>query len=113
MDRLLRLAFWSAMALALVAASLPMPPVLPGNPSDKVQHILAFVCLAGLGGLAYPGISTLRLVLGLSAFGALIEVVQLVPALHRDSDVLDWGADTLAAATVLVAVHAWRRARRS
>jgi len=111
-DRLFRVAFWSAAAIALVAASLPQPPQLPGDPSDKVQHIVAFVCLAALGARAYPAVSALRLALGLSLFGALIEVVQLIPALHRDSDVLDWEADTLAAVTVLVAIHAWRWIRR-
>jgi VanZ family protein len=44
-------------------------------------------------------------------FGAFIEVVQAIPALHRDSDVKDWIADTIAAAAVLLLVH-WRRMRR-
>ena len=113
MDRLFRVAFWSAAAIALVAAALPHPPELPGDPSDKVQHILAFVCLAALGARAWPGLAALRLALGLSAFGALIEVVQLIPVLHRDSDPLDWLADTVAASAVLLAIHAWRRVRRS
>jgi len=42
---------------------------------------------------------------------ALIEVVQAIPALHRDSDVLDWLADTAACGVVLLLVH-WRRSRR-
>ena len=71
------------------------------------------MCLAGLGALAYPRLSALKLVLGLSAFGALIETIQLIPALQRDSDMLDWGADTLAVAAVIVVLHAWRRTRSS
>jgi len=113
LDRMVRVAFWCAAALALVAAALPHPPELPGDPSDKLQHIAAFVCLAALGARAYPALSALRLALGLSLFGAFIELVQRIPALHRDSDPLDWLADTLAAAVVLLAIHAWRRVRRS
>ncbi len=45
----------------------------------------------------------------LSLFGALIEVVQAIPALHRDSDVLDWLADTVAVVVVLLIVRWWRR----
>ena len=109
MLRLLRIAFWAAMLFALVMASLPQPPPVPGAPSDKIQHIVAFAVLAGLGSAAYPRLSAVKLVSGLSAFGALIEIVQLIPALHRDADPVDWVADTVAAAVV---VGLWWAARR-
>jgi len=32
-------------------------------------------------------------------------VVQAIPALHRDSDILDWIADTVAVILVLMAVR--------
>ena len=113
MLRLLRIAFWAALLFALVMASLPQPPPVPGAPSDKVQHILAFAVLAGLGSAAYPRLPALKLILALSAFGALIELVQLVPALHRDADPVDWIADTVAAAAVAGLWWAARgRARR-
>jgi hypothetical protein len=108
----LRVLFWSAAVFALVMASLPQPPALPGAPSDKVQHVLAFACLALLGWAAYPRLGAFKLVLGLSAFGALIELVQTIPSLHRDAEALDWLADTLAAIAVLLAILAWRRVRR-
>ena len=88
-------------------AVLPHPPQLPGHPSDKIQHIAAFVTLGLLAAWAFPRAATLRLIVGLSLFGAMIEVVQAIPALHRDSDVLDWVADTIACAAVLIAVR-WR-----
>ena len=50
----------------------------------------------------------MRLLGGLSAFGAIIEVLQAIPALNRDSDPVDWLADTIAAALVLAAVRWWR-----
>jgi VanZ family protein len=99
--RLLPYAFWAALLFAFVMAVLPKPPQLPGQPSDKIQHILAFTVLAGLAAAAYPRTSLVRILLLLSAFGALIEFVQTIPALHRDGDWVDWVADTLAAAFVL------------
>ena len=107
-----RLVFWAAAALAFVMAVLPQPPQLPGDPNDKIQHIAAFLTLAVLAGLAYPRTSALRLLAGLSLFGALIEVVQAIPSLHRDSDPVDWIADTLAAALALAFVIWWRARRR-
>jgi hypothetical protein len=103
---LLRLLFWAAALLAFVMAVLPHPPHVPAN--DKVQHMAAFATLGLLGSFAYPRLSTLRLLIGLSLFGALIEVVQAIPALHRDSDPLDWLADTIACAIVLLAIRWWR-----
>jgi len=87
---------------------VPHPPELPGQPSDKVQHVIAFATLAALGSLAYPVTSVLRLLMGLSAFGAAIEFVQAIPALHRDSDVVDWIADTAAVLVVLMVIRALR-----
>ena len=107
-----RLLFWSAAAFALVMAVVPHPPHLPGEPSDKVQHIVAFAILGLLGAWAYARTSLIQLALGLSLFGALIEIVQAIPALHRDSDVVDWIADTIAGAVVLLAVRWWRGRRR-
>jgi len=102
--RLLRYAFWSAAAFAFTMAVLPNPPHLPGGPSDKVQHMLAFAVLAALASAAYRNAPLLPIGVLLSAFGAAIEVVQLIPALHRWGDVVDWVADTAAAALVLAAV---------
>ena len=98
----------AAACFALVMAILPHPPQLPGEPNDKVQHIIAFATLAALGSLAYPVTPLLRLLAGLSLFGAFIEIVQAIPALHRDSDVVDWIADTAAVLVVLMLVRGWR-----
>ncbi|MEO8455305.1 MAG: hypothetical protein ABI454_09105 [Sphingomicrobium sp.] len=106
-----RLLFWAAATFAFVMAVLPHPPELPGNPSDKLQHVAAFTALGVLGAWAYVEASVLGLLAGLSLFGALIELVQAIPALHRDSDVKDWIADTLACGLVLLLIR-WRRARK-
>ena len=103
-----RLLFWGAATFAFVMAVLPHPPQVPGAPSDKIQHIAAFATLGLLGAWAYRGASPLRLVIWLSLFGGFIELVQAIPALHRDSDIVDWLADTVAATTVLLGVGWWR-----
>ena len=107
-SRTARVTFWAAACFAFVMAILPHPPEVPGQPNDKVQHIIAFATLAALGSFAYPRSGFLKLLGGLSLFGAFIEVVQAIPALHRDSDVLDWLADTAAVAVVLLFVRWWR-----
>ncbi len=107
-SRSARAVFWAAVGFAFVMAVLPHPPQVPGEPNDKVQHVVAFATLALLGSFAYPRTSLLKLLVSLSLFGALIEVVQAIPALQRDSDVLDWLADTAAAAAVLLLVRWWR-----
>jgi hypothetical protein len=105
--------FWLALAFTLVMAWLPHPPSVPGNPNDKIQHIAAFSCLSLVGAVAFPDFSLVRLGERLSFLGAVIEVVQSIPALHRDCDVRDWIADTIAVVIVLLAVAAFRRSRRS
>ena len=102
---ILRAIFWIAIALSFLAAINPLPPQLPGQPNDKVQHIAAFLTLGALAFFAFPRSSPLKLLFGLSAFGALIEFTQMIPALHRDGDVMDWIADTAAAAVILTVLH--------
>ena len=89
-------------------AVLPRPPRIPGGPSDKVQHAVAFAALGLLAAFAYPHTSPVLLVILLSAFGALIEVVHLVPALGRDADLRDWVVDTVDCAGAIGGVSVWR-----
>ena len=106
-----RAAFWGAAAFALVMALLPHPVRLPTDPSDKVQHIVAFLTLGVLGRLAYAKASGWFLLAALSLFGAAIELLQAIPALNRDSDAVDWLVDTAAAGLALLAVLLRREAR--
>jgi hypothetical protein len=105
-------AFWAGALFALVMALLPHPPHVPLEPSDKIQHAIAFATLGLLGGLGYPRLSAVKLIGALSLYGAGIEVLQAIPVLHRDSDPLDWLADTLACAVMVIAVRAWISRRR-
>lgn len=107
MLRLIRFAFWAAALFAFVMAVLPHPPALPVW--DKLQHMVAFAVITLLGCIAYPRLSRLKLALALVAFGGLIELVQEIPMLHRDSDVRDWVADILAVGVALACVFLAKR----
>ena len=107
---LFRVAFWSAVLFALVMALLPQPPQL--SSSDKVQHMLAFATITAMALFAYPRIPPLRIGIALSAFGAAIEFLQLIPAIHRDGDVADWVADTVAIFVVIALIAVLRRRPR-
>lgn len=88
----------------------PHPPNLPLPNDDKVQHMLAFGTLTILAAAGWPRAELLRIGERLSFVGALVEVVQSMPALHRDCDIHDWLADTFVIVVVLLVIAAWRRA---
>jgi hypothetical protein len=96
MQTVFRIMFWLALVFAVTMAVLPHPPHLPGEPSDKFQHMLAFATLAVLGVLGYPAVPKGKIALGLVALGAGIEIAQMIPQLHRDSEWGDLAADTFA-----------------
>jgi VanZ family protein len=108
-QRLIRAAFWAAALFSLVMASLPRPPRMPGDPGDKVLHLVAFATLAALAAAGYRRTPLLLILAGLSAYGLLIELIQLIPALGRDAEIIDWVADTLAAGAVLLLAALIRR----
>lgn len=94
MAKAARLVFCIAVLTTLFFAWLPHPPVLIAY--DKAQHGLAFAVLAVLGRTAYPRYPWQFLLLTLAGLGALIELVQLIPQLHRTCDIYDWYADVFA-----------------
>lgn len=104
------LGFWLCVAGAVTLALLPHPPHFPEF-GDKAQHMLAFGTLALLGSFAFPRQPKVRLGERLSFLGALVEVLQSIPALHRSCDIRDWIADTIAVAAVLGLLHLLRLPR--
>lgn len=94
--RLFVAAFWAALLFAVVMALVPVPPPVPGNPSDKVQHMVAFAVLTTLALAAYPRTNAAGIAIALFALGGLIEVAQLIPALGREGSWLDFAADCAA-----------------
>lgn len=108
----LRATFWAVLLGVFVVSVWPSPLDMPYVRSDKLQHALAFLCLTLLGAAAYPRLSPVGLVLGLALYGALIEAVQAIPALNRQTEFLDWVADIGAASLAAAALLAWRTFRR-
>ena len=70
-----RWAFWVCALAVLVLSLMPVVPHMPSTGWDKSNHMLAFAVLAVLGLWGYPG-RMVVLLLGLLAYGGLIEVLQ-------------------------------------
>lgn len=81
-------------------------------PWDKAEHFSAFFALTACSLAAFPRVRIVWIAVALSACGALIEVIQALPFVNRDSDVKDWVADT-AAVLAVVGVVIVARARRA
>lgn len=109
---LLRIALVAAVVFAVTMALLPKPPHMPIDQyGDKFGHMLAFATMTLLAALSFPTARLFRIGERLSFLGAMIEVLQAIPSLHRDCDIRDWIADTLAITVVLLIVWIARRGR--
>ena len=103
--RVVRPLFWLLTLFTLTMAFLPKPPATPIDRfGDKIEHMVAFAVLTGVALIGWPQSRRWRIILLLSGLGAVIELVQEVPELHRDSDWHDWAADTLAIVVAAVMV---------
>ncbi len=88
--------FWAALIFALYMAFDPRPPPLSIDRfGDKFEHMLAFGTLTLLAQLSFRRVPRWRIAERLSFLGALIEVMQSSPWVHRDCDIRDWVADTV------------------
>ena len=110
--RLLRIGFVVAELAVFSAAVAPASKLhdIDVIPWDKAQHFIAFFTLTLLAATAFPSTPLLLIGVLLSAFGALIEVVQGLDFVGRDEDFFDWVADTIAIGAVVVSmlVARWR-----
>ncbi|WDF72466.1 hypothetical protein [Novosphingobium sp. KACC 22771] len=98
-----RVALWPLLAFTTFMALSPQPPAMPiDHFGDKFTHMTAFAVLTLVARIGYPGTSPLRVLERMALFGALIEVFQAIPELHRDCDWHDWVADMVATSAVLV-----------
>jgi Na+/H+-dicarboxylate symporter len=103
--------FFGALIFTFYSAVIPPSHALDLTPWDKATHFIAFYVLTGLAVAAFPKQNLFVLAALLSAFGALIEVVQGLPMVHRDRDFWDWVADTIAISSALapLLLSWWRR----
>jgi VanZ family protein len=109
-EPILKAGFALALVVVLAVALYPLAGESSGN-GDKVQHFAAFYSLTLLGAAAYRSRKALIwLVVVLSAYGALIEILQPLPPFGRDRDVFDWVADNIgvAMAVLPILLAQWR-----
>jgi hypothetical protein len=100
---MMRVLFWAALIFALTMAFLPKPPQLGiERMGDKFAHMLAFATLSGLAALGFSSKMRWRMAERLSFLGAMVEVVQAIPALQRTCDIRDWMADTGSILVVMI-----------
>ena len=109
--RLAQLTFVVAFIFTFYSAVIPPRHALQLVPGDKAEHFIAFYALTGLAAAAFPRVRLVWIAVALSGFGALIEFVQGLAVVHRDRDVWDWVADTLAICAALAPMLLvwWRR----
>lgn len=100
-------AFFTCVLAVLVLALLPSPTPMITTGWDKSNHLLAFGAMTCLGGKAFPR-RLANILLGLLAYGALIEILQSFTP-NRSADWLDLLADGLG---ILVGWGLVRMARR-
>ena len=81
-------------------------------PWDKAEHFSAFFALTACALAAFPRVGIAWIGLAVSASGAMVELIQGLPFVHRDMDVKDWVADTIAVLAV-VGVVIIARVRRN
>ena len=84
-------AFFACALAVLVLALMPAPPVMVTTGWDKSNHLLAFGVMTLLGCKAFPQ-RCVPLLLGLLAYGALIEILQSYTP-NRSAEWVDLLAD--------------------
>lgn len=92
-ERILRALFALTAALVLILSLLPLGPEAPSLGWDKANHMTAFALLALLGCRAYPA-HVATVLVGLLAFGGLIEILQSFTG-YRSAEWGDLLADAL------------------
>jgi hypothetical protein len=102
--RLARAVFVAALMFTFYSAVIPPSHALQLVPWDKAEHFIAFYALTGLAAAAFPRTNLFLIAALLSGFGALIEIVQGMPIVHRDRDFWDWVADTIAVSAALAPI---------
>jgi VanZ family protein len=111
------LVVWRLVLLAAIVVTL-VGALTPPNDHplqlvswEKGNHILAFLVLAGTAAAAFPGVRLFVIGAVLIGFGAAIELLQALPAVSRDPEVMDVGWDAIGAFVALGVIALFRRRR--
>jgi VanZ family protein len=107
------LIFIACFTLLTYLLLMEMPPSNDGSVyKDKIQHIIAFGGVTFWGMMAFPA-QRLAIAIGLTVFGALMEVLQGVMTTTRQPSIYDWCADlvgiVLAWMVVILLQHWWKK----
>ncbi len=106
---LIRLALLGAAAGTLACALTPLASHLPvASYWDKLNHGFAFAVLSVLCGLAFPQLRARFMAPALLGFGALIEILQAIPAVHRSAEFGDLLADAAGIAVGFALINVLR-----
>lgn len=98
-DKPARVLFFAALAFTLFMMLNPAPPhLIFEHLGDKAEHAISFGGMAFLARMGYRKMPDWLILERLSFIGALIEVLQAIPSMHRDCDWKDWLADTIGVA---------------
>ncbi|WP_325241934.1 hypothetical protein [Methylophilus sp.] len=93
---------------------IEMPPSNDGSIyKDKIEHIIAFGGVMFWGLMAFP-MHKRAMLLGLTVFGGLMEVLQGVLTTTRQPSVYDWFADLVGIALawfVFILLESWWKKR--
>lgn len=102
---------WWRVLLAITLAAVTVLALWPGNNNPPslfgwhvINHMVAFVVLTMLARAAFPALPRLWLAGLLLAYGALIEIVQAIPALQRTASWGDLATDAVGILIGLVLV---------
>ncbi|MBQ0748274.1 MAG: VanZ family protein [Marinobacter sp.] len=98
----------SVVAIGFLATTSSSYPI-PSAPSDKVNHLIAFIELTILTRLAWPELRSIWYAPALLAFGLGIEIVQATLP-YRDFSLADVAAD---GAGILIGLLPWPGLRKA
>lgn len=94
--------FWLSIAITSVLLLIELKPDADSwQYKDKLQHIFSFFSLAMLGFLSYPNRHK-QILVGLSCYGLLMEVLQGLITVTRTASLYDWLADCVGLLLALI-----------
>lgn len=100
-----RLALVLSGLAILYLATTASNELLPPSPSDKLNHLVAFLELSLLARLGWPRTRPIILLALLAGYGVAIELIQW-PLPHREFSVADMAADALG---IVLGMALWSR----
>jgi len=99
-----------ATSLAVFVLAVLPSLSIPGNPDDKLLHVIAFGVLAVLAAGAFPRLRLRHLCIYLVGFAAAIELIQMIMQQGREADWNDFMVSVGGASVALFLVFLLRRA---